>query len=139
MNRLMIMAGYLRALAGAGRHTRDRRPAPPSMPHQRSPRFPGSGAVQPRVGIRPMRHRRKVDQSPRILRGMLTGVSCGIFLAARAEEIERGIGAARSESTISGFIDNRIGFQAVPEPSTKVRVAAGAVVAGIFAQRSRRR
>ncbi len=70
---------------------------------------------------------------------MLTGVSCGIFLAARAEEIERGIGAARSESTISGFIDNRIGFQAVPEPSTKVRVAAGAVVAGIFAQRSRRR
>ena len=139
MNRLMIMAGYLRALAGAGRHTRDRRPAPPSMPHQRSPRFPGSGAVQPRVGIRPMRHRRKVDQSPRILRGMLTAVSCGIFLAARAEEIEMGIGAALSGSTISGFIDTPIAVQAVPEPSTKVLVAVGAMVTGIFALRGRRR
>ena len=104
MNRLMIMAGYLRDLAGAGRHTRDRRPAPPSMPHHLSPRFPGSGAVQPRVGIRPVRHLTKVDRSPRIHRGMLTAVSCGIFLVARSEEIEQVAGGgdpptARTEIT----------------------------------------
>jgi hypothetical protein len=139
MNRLVIMAGFLRDLAGAGRHTRDRRPAPPSMPHHPSPRFPGSGAVQPRIGIRPVQHMTKVDRSPRILRGMPTAVSCGILLAARAEEVELGIGAALSESTISGFIDTRIGLKAVPEPSTEVLVAVGAVVVGIFALRSRRR
>ena len=86
-----------------------------------------------------MQHLTKVNRSSRILRGILAAVSCGIFLAARAEEIELGIGAALSESTISGFIDTRIGVQAVPEPSTKVLVAVGAVVTGIFALRSRRR
>lgn len=139
MNRLMIMAGYLRDLAGADRHTRDRRPAPPSMSYHLTPRFPGSGAVQPRIGIRSLRHLTKVVRSPRILRGMLTAVSCGIFLAARAEKIELGIGAALSESVISGSIDTRIGVQAVPEPSTKVLVAVAGVAVGIFALRGRRR
>jgi len=50
-----------------------------------------------------------------------------------------GIGAALSGSTISGFIDTPIAVQAVPEPSTKVLVAVGAMVTGIFALRGRRR
>ena len=57
----------------------------------------------------------------------------------RAEKSERGIGAALSKPTISAFVDAGIGVQAVPEPSTKVLVAVGAVVAGIFALRGRRR
>lgn len=81
----------------------------------------------------------KMDRSPQILRGILTAVSCGIILAARADEREQGIGVALSESTISGFIDTRIGVQAIPEPSTKALVAVGGVMAGIFALRRRRR
>ena len=114
MNRLMIMAGSLRDLAGAGRHTRDRRPAPPSMPHHLSPRFPGSGAVQPRVGIRPVRHLTKVDRSPRIHRGMLTAVSCGIFLVARAEEIEQVAGGATRQLPEQRSL--RLGTRQVPRP-----------------------
>ena len=76
---------------------------------------------------------------PRTLRRMLAAVSCGILLAARAEEIELGIGAALSESATSGFIDSPIGAQTIPEPSTQVLSAVGAMVAGIFARPSRRR
>lgn len=70
---------------------------------------------------------------------MLVAVSYGIFLAARAEEIGHGIGPVLEGSTIGGSIDNGIGVQTVPEPSSQVLFAVGAVVAGSWARRSGRR
>ena len=71
--------------------------------------------------------------SPRVLRGVLSALSCAIFLAARAEESEHGIGTALSGSTINGFVDTSVGVQAVPEPSTIVLTVVGGVGSGILA------